>query len=71
VAETSVDYLSADKADLLAEKIASFWRNKGRANVRVWVEKAPTGMTDSKSCFCVRSNLVRGMPDSHASNTRN
>jgi hypothetical protein len=61
--KASPDYLTEEQAGKLAKQIAQFWHDKGHSGVRVWVEKFVSGpearITNS---FCVRSNLVRGMP---------
>lgn len=45
-----------------AESIEAFWRDGGYPQVRAWVEAQSIGK-DGK-VFCVRSNLVNGLPPS-------
>ena len=62
MAKTFPDYLIADEAERLAKKIAQFWHDQGHSGVRVWTEKVPGEPEGRTSCFCVRSNLIGGMP---------
>ena len=51
------DYVSAGGAMALADKIRSYWADKGEA-VEVWIEP-------SLRCFAVRSDMVGGLPRRH------
>lgn len=50
------DWMSKEKARLLADAIMGYWKNKGHT-VRAWAEKVP-GMDE----WQVRSSLVNGLP---------
>jgi hypothetical protein len=60
------DYLSEDGAKELARRIHQFWlakTRKSRAGVRVHIEKIDwTEKKNGRAVWCVRSNLVRGLP---------
>ena len=51
------DWLSREKAYLLAEAILKFWRSRGHYTVLVWAERIP-----GAESWHVRSNLVNGLP---------
>ena len=44
----------------LAERIEKFWRDRGFALVKTWTELEDRGKPWSR--YCVRSNLVNGVP---------
>ena len=64
------DYLSAAGAQFLAEKIKAYWHEQGCLNVRTWIVTSKNLAAEDNpgdkpvSTWCVRSNLVNGLPPS-------
>jgi hypothetical protein len=61
------DYLDAAGAHVLAEKIKRYWHELGALHVTTWVVAGRKEETDNPgdkpvSTWCVRSNLVNGLP---------
>ncbi|KKK90474.1 hypothetical protein LCGC14_2722660 [marine sediment metagenome] len=54
------DHLSEDGARKLAERLTAYWDQRGPGTHRFWVETCHT--YSGHWIFCVRSNLVRGLP---------
>jgi hypothetical protein len=50
------DWLTKDKARLLADAIMGYWRNRGFNTVRAWAEQL------GPDEWQVRSNLMNGLP---------
>jgi hypothetical protein len=58
----AIDHLTEPEAEQLAKKIAQFWHEKGHTGVRTWTEKTISNAAERANCYCVRSNLIRGLP---------
>lgn len=55
------DYLSAEGAVVLSDCIAAYWVKRG-ASVEVVVEPSQFEQSARSAFFCVRSNLINGLP---------
>ena len=53
------DTMTQEGARDLAASVAAFWHRKGHSHVKVWTEQVATGRV---FVYCVRSNLINGMP---------
>jgi len=61
IRENVPDYTySSYFANVLAKKVESYHKNKGRTNVRAWVEKDENSL--GKTYYMVRSNLKMKVP---------
>lgn len=56
------NYFSQTMAARLARRITEYWESKGKT-VTVWTERVP-GMKDVGEGYCIRSDLVNGLPRS-------
>jgi hypothetical protein len=61
VAGTDRDYLNPSGAQVLAEIIAKYWRDRGH-RVRVEVSRGVNPKTSRFPLYCVRSDLLGGWP---------
>jgi hypothetical protein len=61
VVVTGTNKMPKDKAYKMAAQIAEFWSRRG-AIVKTWVEKEPWTDASKTSNYCVRSDLVNGLP---------
>lgn len=59
------DYCSEHGARLLVDMISAYWTSKGKT-VAPHIEKGPFMSDADRAAFwCVRSNMVRGLPPSN------
>lgn len=57
-----VDYLASfEGANFLAEQIRKYWQRKGY-EPSVWVEKIGHRATGDGTAYCVRSDMIGGLP---------
>ena len=62
------DLISQEGAETLARELNDYWRQRGYAEAQHWIEPMRagnwhrTGETRQAPIWCVRSNLIRGLP---------
>jgi hypothetical protein len=64
------DLISREGAEMLARELNDFWRQRGHTEVQHWIEplragnwhSTGTGEAKQAPIWCVRGNLVRGLP---------
>lgn len=68
----SRDLISEEGAETLARELNDYWRQRGHTEVQFWIEPMrrgnwhSTGTTKQAPVWCVRSNLVGGLPPKQA-----
>lgn len=58
---TATDFLTQGGAETLMRRIRLFWKERGYSVV-LWVELVQYDRVNGHGAYCVRSDLVNGMP---------
>lgn len=56
------DYCSRKGAEALAAKLDAYWHDQGYPQVAHWIEQVISKRGGRLKCWCVRSNLIHGLP---------
>jgi hypothetical protein len=60
MASDDEDFCAAAGARVLADQVADYWRSRGHAGVKTWIEAGPT--ENRRPVYIIRSNLTGGRP---------